>query len=117
MDLRLSLWLDINTWLSRNRTGVFGSKSTFSWWDKCKDQIPVASEVEHYTGELLVKVTGLFSEDEAAVTELGRFVEKCTAIVNNRDASPNERVLSAEAKEVLEFMVEVSRPFDKTAHS
>jgi len=112
MDLRFTLWLETNIGLARDSPGYFGVTPSFSWWDLCKDQIPETDRtvMQPYEADVMIKkVSRLVFEDEEAVKELGDFLTRCKALVNNRDASPDARVISSAAKKMIDRLLEVSR--------
>lgn len=102
MDLRFSMWLEVNLWLRWNS----GKHVEFTWWDQCPDQ-PGTMEMV-YQGEAATRISNLFREDTEILKELGDMLTKCKALVNNRNAPPSARVLSLEAKEAIDKILQVS---------
>jgi hypothetical protein len=102
-DIRFLLWLEINTWLSRNNAGI--QQQVFEYWDQLPDH---ASKLTlSYSGEKAKKMSKLVREDIKFLNQLGDFLSKCPALVNNRDVPAQHRVISKEAKAVIDMVLEV----------
>jgi hypothetical protein len=102
MDLRLSLWLRVNQWLSWNHSGLNGR---FDYWDMLPDGI--SKERTLYLGEKEEEIDQLYSQDCKRLSELGDFLTNCPALCNNPDSPAKDRVVSVEVKEAIDALLEV----------
>jgi hypothetical protein len=105
MDLRFSIWLEANLQLRTNPTALFGNSREFRWWDLCPDQL--AGTEMLYEGDEAKGISALMYEDRAILKELGDFLTRCKAFANNRDSPGPERVISLEAKQAIDTLLEV----------
>jgi len=117
MDLRFSVWLAVDLWLEQSKLKMFGTRRSFVWWDLCEDQTPEILEAAEraYPEEMLKRAADLFAEGMEDLTELGNLLTRSRALVNNRDAPPQNRVISAEAKAIIDTVLEVGRHVETTA--
>lgn len=104
MDLRFDIRLTINLWLQWNTTTP-GKAKPFSYWDQCPDRVD--DFVGVYTGEVSQRISELQAEDAMLLKELGNTLVKFPALTNNRDAPTAQRVISAEAKSMIDGVLEV----------
>jgi len=103
MDLRFSIWTSTNLWLRWNSDQ--GRAPELDWWDMCEDQV-VGGEMV-YQGEMAKKITRLFDEDIKSLKELGDCLTTSSAVANNRDASPADRVISLENRIAIDEFLKV----------
>jgi len=108
MDLRMTLWLDVNLWLTWNPSGLgTGEIPQFTYADGLPDEVAVSSEP--YTGEKAKKIQQLYHEDFKRMGELGDFLTSCPALCNNPDSPAKDRVVSSQIKEAIDHMLAVSK--------
>jgi hypothetical protein len=106
MNLRLSLWLEINQWLSWNPSGL---ERQFKYWDRVPDQIPEGSPTVLYNGEKAAKIQKLFAEDLERLGALGNFLTSCPALSNNPNSPAKDRVITLEMKGAIDCLLEVRK--------
>lgn len=111
MDLRLSLWLDVNQWLKWNLSSSDQS-DLFDYWDMVPDQIPTLSTL--YFGDKAEKIRQLLHDDTKRLGDLGNYLTRCPALLNNPDSPTKDGVISSEVKKVIDTVLDVSGSVSET---
>jgi len=107
MDLWFSLWLEVNQWLSWNRSGLV--RNRFEYWDGVPDQKPEMAMF--YEGEKANKIQQLLGEDLEQLGLLGNFLTSSPALCNNPDSHVRDRVISIELEEAIDNLLAVREHF------
>lgn len=107
MDLRFGIWMAVNLWLCWNTTALPGARKEFSYWDQCADQVADAQRL--YCGEVAETISEIMVQDMQFLKQLGDTLVISPALTNNGRAHPNKRVISIEAKGIIDAALKVSK--------